>query len=183
MKTCSRCHTPKDLNAFGKDARKKDGLTIWCRACIAEYKRTSGAAKRWYQKNLEQNRERARQYYQANAAERRDYSRNRRTDDREHVAALDRARGQSAKFAAFHAYGGPVCVCCGETEPVFLAIDHIDGCSAELRRQQGMGTNLYYWLKRNDYPPGFRVLCHNCNQGRRLNKGVCPHQVAKSLRE
>ena len=33
------------------------------------------------------------------------------------------------------------------------------------------------WLKRNDYPPGFQVLCHNCNWAKHA-LGRCPHQPA-----
>ncbi len=28
----------------------------------------------------------------------------------------------------------------------------------------------------NNFPPGFRVLCYNCNCGRNHNKGICPHK-------
>jgi hypothetical protein len=31
----------------------------------------------------------------------------------------------------------------------------------------------------NGFPAGFQVLCFNCNQGRRLNHGVCPHVEAQ----
>jgi hypothetical protein len=33
---------------------------------------------------------------------------------------------------------------------------------------------LYLWLKRNNYPTGFRVLCHNCNLAIGFY-GYCPH--------
>lgn len=71
-------------------------------------------------------------------------------------------------------YGGtpPRCVCCGESEQNFLAVDHIDGGGARQRRE-GQG-NLYWWLKRNGYPGGFQVLCHNCNLAKGFYKR-CPH--------
>ena len=34
---------------------------------------------------------------------------------------------------------------------------------------------MYGWLRRNSYPEGFQVLCHNCNLGKKINGGVCPH--------
>lgn len=37
------------------------------------------------------------------------------------------------------------------------------------------GQAVYYWLKRNHYPPGFRVLCSNCNFARG-KYGHCPHE-------
>lgn len=81
------------------------------------------------------------------------------------------------KMAAIGAYGG-VCVCCGEKDHRFLTIDHVEQDGAEHRRSinNSGGHNMYYWLKNNDYPDGFQVLCFNCNCGRSINGGVCPHQ-------
>lgn len=71
-------------------------------------------------------------------------------------------------------YGGK-CVCCGVSEMWFLTIDHINNDGAEHARLIGRGSALYRWLKRNNYPIGFRVLCANCNYGRARNNEVCPH--------
>jgi hypothetical protein len=90
--------------------------------------------------------------------------------------AENRARYYAAKEAAFLAYGGFVCACCGETEPVFLCLDHVNGDGADQRRKLGKSTMvLFRWLKNHGYPPGlFQVLCHNCNMGKHL--GGCPHK-------
>jgi hypothetical protein len=80
---------------------------------------------------------------------------------------------------AMLAYGGYVCACCGETEPLFLSIDHIECDGAEHRKKLGKsanGSGFYRWLRDNKYPPGFQVLCMNCNHGRMRNGGLCPHQ-------
>jgi hypothetical protein len=37
-------------------------------------------------------------------------------------------------------------------------------------------------LKKRGYPPGYRVLCFNCNRGRYLNGGVCPHEIERDMR-
>ncbi len=76
--------------------------------------------------------------------------------------------------AALAAYGS-VCACCGESEQKFLAIDHIHGGGGAHRRE--IGVRIEWWLKTNGYPPGFRVLCHNCNMARAFYK-ICPHEVA-----
>lgn len=94
-------------------------------------------------------------------------------------AALAEKRAAAYKVqrtAALRAYGGPepACVCCGEREPVFLALDHINGGGNRQHRELG-GGGFYAWLRKNNYPVGFRVLCHNCNLGRELNGGICPH--------
>lgn len=76
----------------------------------------------------------------------------------------------------FNAYGGYVCKCCGETTPEFLTLDHINNDGAEHRKIIGSGgNNLLQWLKKNSFPPGFQVLCWNCQWGKNLS-GICPHQ-------
>lgn len=75
------------------------------------------------------------------------------------------------KQAAFDAYGGPTCSECGLTDIDVLTIDHIDGGGSQHRIELGGGgTAIYTWLKTNDYPPGFRILCHNCNWKSHINK-------------
>jgi hypothetical protein len=79
------------------------------------------------------------------------------------------------KLATLNAYGGPRCICCGETLVRGLTIDHINGDGGTHRKEHGTGTGLYHWLKKNNYPPGFQVLCWTCN----VAKGMadhCPHQ-------
>jgi hypothetical protein len=74
----------------------------------------------------------------------------------------------------FEAYGGPVCACCGETIERFLTVDHINNDGAAHRRSIRKNT-INKWLRDNDFPPGFQVLCFNCNMGKYHNGGVCPH--------
>lgn len=72
---------------------------------------------------------------------------------------------------------GNCCACCGEIEPMFLTIDHINGGGNIHRRQIGKASVvLHRWLIKNDFPKGFQVLCFNCNIGRSINFGICPHK-------
>lgn len=82
------------------------------------------------------------------------------------------------KDAVFGAYGGYKCACCGELEKIFLTIDHINNDGAAHRKQIGFrgGIGLYLWIAKHDFPPGFQVYCFNCNHGKQLNHGVCPHK-------
>lgn len=84
------------------------------------------------------------------------------------------------RVQVLQAYGGPEprCECCGENTYEFLSIDHINGEGNRHRQEIGRGS-LYPWLKRQGYPSGFRVLCHNCNQAIG-HYGYCPHH-AESL--
>lgn len=92
-----------------------------------------------------------------------------------------KAKSQRVKDAVFGAYGGYRCVCCGEVERLFLSIDHIHNDGAAWRRatfghRQRAGAYTYRWLVKHHFPAGFQVLCMNCNHGKRMNQGVCPHQ-------
>ena len=84
---------------------------------------------------------------------------------------------QIRRDQAFSAYGGPACACCGESQSEFLTLDHIAGDGAAQDRQLGSrksGDHLYRWLRKEGYPPGFRVLCFNCNCALGIY-GHCPH--------
>lgn len=84
------------------------------------------------------------------------------------------------KLEIINEYGG-ACQCCGENEPRFLAIDHINGNGSEHRKEIGIkgGYRFYLWLKENKYPKdNFQLLCMNCNFAKGKN-GTCPHQERK----
>jgi hypothetical protein len=69
------------------------------------------------------------------------------------------------------------CVCCGEIEPVFLTIDHMNGGGKTHRKEVGYGSVFYYWLQRNGFPQdGFQLLCQNCNHVKEYSD--CRHGVA-----
>lgn len=73
----------------------------------------------------------------------------------------------------------PFCACCKEKEEDFLSIDHIYGRKNKSKKESYLtGIPLYTWLKRNGYPAGFQVLCHNCNQAKGYY-GKCPHEQNK----
>lgn len=89
---------------------------------------------------------------------------------REHTKQYNR----DLRDEVYAAYGGYSCKCCGETEPEFLQLDHVNNDGAEHRRAIG-SRNVYYWCKKNGFPPGFQVLCANCNYAK-AHYGQCPHR-------
>jgi len=80
-----------------------------------------------------------------------------------------RARHATLKLKVLSAYGGPVCNGCGETEVAVLQMDHTNGGgnkhAAEIANGDAVRgrSKMYKWLRDNNFPPGFRVLCSNCN--------------------
>jgi hypothetical protein len=101
-----------------------------------------------------------------------------------HQMEADKTRrlNRVIKDEVFERYGGYICACCGETEEAFLTIDHMDNNGHQHRKEMSSNghtvgsTQTYRWLKRHGFPPGFQVLCMNCQFGRKHNNGVCPHQ-------
>ena len=79
------------------------------------------------------------------------------------------------RMAALNRYsdGNPKCACCGERTLIFLGINHLN---RSIKKHTGHGRDLYVWLKHNNYPDGFNVLCHNCNMAMGF-LGYCPHQL------
>jgi len=66
------------------------------------------------------------------------------------------------------------CACCGEKTIEFLSIDHIDGGGTLHRKKTTSKTTDF--LCRNNFPPGYQVLCFNCNWGKYRGNGLCPHK-------
>lgn len=77
-------------------------------------------------------------------------------------------------------YYGGVCECCKEKHIQFLAIDHIHGGGRKHRKI--VGTNICLWIIKNNFPDGFRVLCHNCNMSIGF-WGICPHKKVENLKK
>jgi hypothetical protein len=78
-------------------------------------------------------------------------------------------------------YGGK-CACCNETILQFLTIDHNEGNGNHHRKSLFKhnvgGIHIYRWLKRNNYPSEYSVLCMNCNWAKRYSN-ICPHQLGE----
>jgi hypothetical protein len=101
-----------------------------------------------------------------------------REKNREKALEAQKLANRKLKEAAYNAYGGFRCNCCGETTEAFLTIDHVNNDGAQHRKEVRIRA-IYKWLQVNDYPEGFQILCYNCNIGKHRNKGVCPHHQEK----
>jgi hypothetical protein len=90
------------------------------------------------------------------------------------------AREKRLKAFTHYSGGTPKCNCCGETEPLFLTLDHVNGGGRKERKKLGAHLYFYYTLEKRNYPAEYQVLCMNCNLGRHKNGGVCPHRSTSS---
>jgi len=81
----------------------------------------------------------------------------------------------------------PCCRCCGLKDYAeFLSLDHIAG-KKEMDSEPELvklgyssnfkSTSLSVWIVKNNFPKGFQILCHNCNQAKGYSKdNKCPHE-------
>lgn len=90
----------------------------------------------------------------------------------------DHTRKKEKLTKIIHDYYGNKCLCCGETNPIFLTLDHIknNGFRQKRHGRKLGGLALYTWLIINGFPEGYQLLCYNCNCGKFRNKGICPHE-------
>ena len=153
MKRCSRCKEEKPLSEFYRNKNAKDGHTAACKNCNKAY------SKRYYQENKETLKTKFNSWL---------HSEQGRTWSKSYYRRL--------KKEALDAYSNsnPKCSCCGESHIEFLTIDHMNGGGYEHRKK--IKTSIYQWLKKNNYPEGYRVLCMNCNFSIGMY-GYCPHST------
>lgn len=143
MKRCSKCKEEKQTSEFHKNRTRKDGLQYRCKACLRAYQNSS------------RRREWMRERYHSKQKNDPVYRENRRIYNK-------RCR-EKVRREAYDHYGKE-CVVCGYDEDIrALTIDHIDEDGAEHRRNAGGTGDIHSWLKVNNYPPNFQVLCRNCN--------------------
>ena len=163
VKRCYRCEKDRPLEDFGKNCSKSDGRADECKECKSEL------GKEYQKKNRDKIKVRKHEYYLGNRDKIIQKSCNWAKENRiEHNVRGKKAK-EKLKLETFTEYcdDGVRCKSCGKSDIEILTVDHIDGNGAEHRREIGLagmgGYNFYRWLKKNNYPDGFQILCFNCN--------------------
>lgn len=161
-RTCRKCSLTKALSDFPVYDAATGKRRHECKAC---------------------NTARVEAHHEANKAERLRKARERYQEDpiavwtperRQRAKELDRERYEKTRNEVFDKYGSE-CKACGETERLFLTIDHINNDGWKLRKENGYresGIGLYLDILRNGMRDDLEVLCFNCNFGKRRNGGV-----------
>lgn len=184
-KTCRKCGKSKSLDKFSSLECSLDRINGIPKARRRRYPRRS-----CIECDKKHKQAQSRVYYAANkkrimkriTAYRRAHPESYREDSKK--------RARRFREMVIQAYGGPVCACCGETHVSMMTLDHINGGGikhrTEIANQRGWkqkvsGVAFYRYLVNQGFPPGYQVLCFNCNFSKHL-LGVCAHQSEKVRR-
>jgi hypothetical protein len=150
---CARCPESYPLTSefWQKDSYSKSGFSYYCKPC------STARQKAWRKNNPVRYKELDQKQKDKNRDKNIQSRRNLRIDVLKHYSGHT-----------------PCCGCCGENELIFLVMDHVNGGGNAHTKEHGIIV-LYWWLKKNNYPEGFQVLCHNCNFAKHI-LGICLHQ-------
>jgi len=102
----------------------------------------------------------------------------RRNDCKTCINTRTRNKWKELRKEIFDYYGWE-CVCCGETIKEFLSLDHINNDGYLDKNPNGdkkSGKELYLLVKKQNFPDKYQTLCMNCNWGKKVNNGICPHK-------
>lgn len=139
------------------------------------------AQKRYRAKNREKRSAKGKEWYARNRDREKVKRRAYQIKNKDAVYAANRqwqrSRAKNLKAEMIEAYGGKCC-CCGEPEFLFLQLDHIYNDGNIERRKFGNHIVEWAYLKSIGWPKDrHQLLCANCNYGKRVNKGACPHKT------
>lgn len=178
-RTCKVCGQTKAFELFAivysKNKRGENYRQHTCKECAKS-----------------QHAERMRKARLSNPEKYRIHQREHRSRHLELVREQRRQSGMRLKQDVMNAYGGK-CQCCGEYRFSMMTIDHIHENGAAHRNELNGGfgrdksVDFYRWLKFENFPSGFQVLCYNCNISKH-RLGRCEHvgeqvKVQRSSRE
>jgi hypothetical protein len=175
-KVCTRCHVEKPVTDF-YFLKSRNSYEYQCKKCHSERKETERRKDptknrdrilRWYKKNREL-------ILKRDKLKRIQRSATQIIKDKQ----IRKAKHIKLKTRILQAYGGPMCVCCGESDINVLTIDHLNNNGSEHRselfgKRNGCSVQFYHWLIRNNFPKEYQVLCSNCNLAKHINGGSLP---------
>ena len=186
MKVCRICGIQKVETEFYFANKPKGQIRTECKKC------TNSITSEWAKSNPDRIKELSKASRKKNSVKQSEYRKAYKEKNWQYwkdwrIANLEKSRAYARKSQtkrrelskmAVYSHYGMKCACCGESQMMFLTIDHINNDGAEHRKKlKGIGGSPFFeWLVRNNFPEGFQTLCRNCNWGKHVNHGICPHQ-------
>jgi hypothetical protein len=138
-------------------------------------KQRKAQRREWYQKNKERAKKNSANYYAAHKVYYLKKFKEHRIKLRKNPLIKQKYKRSTKKWKLalkirvlqHYSNGLLTCAYCGYSDLRALSIDHVASNGAEHRKQlknnkRGEGKCLYVWLEKNHFPPGYQVLCMNC---------------------
>ncbi len=159
-----------------RKSREVAGLCVRCgetspepgkKSCESCLERQRQACKGWYEKK-------PKTYHAARNGK---YVATNRARVNEVRRSTNSERRKTLRDAVFEKYGRE-CDCCGEKDFRFLTVDHVNGGGNKEVAQIG-NMGLLRRLAKEPKNSAYRILCYNCNCGRKNYDGVCPHELRR----
>ena len=116
--------------------------------------------------HLEEDARRSREYRKRHPDKVKNLNQNYYKKNKSIVNTKNRERYNELKKLTFSKYSPNnviKCRICGEELLNFLTLDHIEGRQKHGHSTTFSAAKLWYNLKKNNFPPGYQVLCWNCN--------------------
>ena len=177
MKICPRCSEPN--KSFYKMSRSRDGLSYICKDCTnkEKYERSAAKLSGTYVKKPSGKKALTEEEKQRRRTELAVYSKEYRKTNAEKLSILKRTYNDNLKVEGILRYGS-ICTCCGESNPLFLTIEHINGRNKSIKKRTG--KREWARLKSLGWPKeDITLLCFNCNCAKGAY-GSCPHTWNKN---
>lgn len=159
---CKKCSKLKSLTDFPVALKLTGVRRHECKTC------NKRRVEKWHSEHKEERLAKARARYAADPAKFWTPERRKKANERAN------ARFKKYREIVLNPYRA-VCACCGEPRARFLTVDHVNNDGHLYRKQHGSGGRTYQWIAKNGFPKDFQVLCMNCNFGKAMNNGICPH--------
>jgi len=134
IRQCKKCHKIRPLVEFPYYDRGQGRRRHECIEC------NRIRVESHHKKNKERRLKRARERYAQNP------SKYWSSEQIERAKCLARQKNAELRNIVIKRYGG-VCVCCGEAEPKFLTMDHVENNGQHMRKNvHGTGVAVYRWI-------------------------------------
>jgi hypothetical protein len=178
--TCIKCSKESSI-------KNKDKLKEYKKRYNIEHKDVISKYQKLHAEKISNRRKKRRQDHLEEEFE---YIRKYRINNNEKLHLQQKRRRDGVRLDVLGYYSPNLCCdICKENIYEFLALDHKFNNGAEHRRRCGSSFAVYLDIKNNNYPDGYRVLCHNCNLKYRDNtkcgnrkKKINPSNNIKAIR-
>lgn len=186
MKLCRVCKKVKASSKFNQRDDGRSGLKWACKICqklkgkesdCTRYKKMAKNPE-WVKKTNQRNRKWSAIDRKQNPENYLRRAKRWRKLNPEKFKEMQKRQRLKYRMDVLHAYSGKniQCRCCKIRDIDVLAVDHIKGGGNQhLKKLRKEGKLLYVELKKQGYPKGYQILCHNCNYKKHL-RGRCFHK-------